>query len=87
MDNKSREHGRYGKSKSQARRKSYKNTPHQDWDKQHASDYLNSDEGKQHAAMQAQAQNLMAQPEPTPQPGAAGPASAAPVAAAMPQGA
>lgn len=92
MDNEARQHGRYGKSKSKGKSKSWKSTKHQDWTKEHAADYLNSNEAKQHQAMNAHAQQLMAQPEaPAPgeqaAPGAPGPAAPAPQSAMAPQGA
>jgi hypothetical protein len=87
MDNAARESGRYGKAGKSKSKKSHKSVPHKDWTKEHAADYLNSDEAKQHAAMAAHAQQLMAQPDPGAQPGAApapggaGPGAMAPQAA------
>jgi hypothetical protein len=89
MDNTAREHGRYGKGKSKGKGHSWKSTKHEDWTKEHASDYLNSDEAKDHQAMQAHAQQLMAQPDPAAQgapPGAAGPAAAPAPSAMAPAG-
>ena len=87
MDNAARESGRYGKAGKSKSKKSHKSVPHKDWTKEHAADYLNSDEAKQHQAMNAHAQQLMAQPEapaegaPAPAPGGAGPGAMAPQAA------
>ena len=84
MDDNKRKEGRYGKGekKTDEKRKSYKDTDHQDWDKEHAQDYLDSEEGQQHAAMQQQAQNLVSQPQAQPQAGGPGAASPSPLAAA-----
>ena len=80
MDNASREKGRYGKhEKKSEKHKSWKDTDHKDWDKEHAQDYLDSEEGQDHAAMQQQAQSLV-QPDQQQQPQAAAPPMAAAIA-------